>query len=244
MHFCHITNQSGQLFPVKELSELCRSRGIISIVDGAHALGPSPSNCATSAWTTTACRCTKWLLAPMGTGMLCVRKERIASTWPLQAAPAATTPTSASSRRSAHIRWGRRPPSTRHSRSTRPSASSGRRRASAAQALRWANALKDVPDYPLQSGGRPDVGPRRGLDRRGHEQTRDAPVGQIRMSSRRSGTTIPTTRSSHTARCASRQTSIRRSRRSTRSSRPCGRWRKTDSPRRMPIAPPRRRLEE
>ena len=30
----------------------------------------------------------KWLLAPMGTGLLYVRRDRIASTWPLQAAPA------------------------------------------------------------------------------------------------------------------------------------------------------------
>ena len=29
----------------------------------------------------------KWLLAPLGTGLLYVRKDRIAATWPLQAAP-------------------------------------------------------------------------------------------------------------------------------------------------------------
>jgi len=32
----------------------------------------------------------KWLLAPLGTGLLYVRKDRIASTWPLQAAPERT----------------------------------------------------------------------------------------------------------------------------------------------------------
>ena len=42
LHFCHITNQSGQLFPVKELSRLARSRGIVTIVDGAHAMGHFP----------------------------------------------------------------------------------------------------------------------------------------------------------------------------------------------------------
>jgi selenocysteine lyase/cysteine desulfurase len=88
MHFCHITNQSGQLFPVKELSELCRSRGIISIVDGAHALGHFPFKLRDLGMDYYGVSLHKWLLAPMGTGMLYVRKERIASTWPLQAAPA------------------------------------------------------------------------------------------------------------------------------------------------------------
>ncbi len=88
MHFCHITNQSGQLFPVKELSELCRSRGIISIVDGAHALGHFPFKLRDLGMDYYGVSLHKWLLAPMGTGMLYVRKDRIASTWPLQAAPA------------------------------------------------------------------------------------------------------------------------------------------------------------
>ncbi len=88
MHFCHITNQSGQLFPVKELSELCRSRGIISIVDGAHALGHFPFKLRDLGMDYYGVSLHKWLLAPMGTGMLYVRRERIASTWPLQAAPA------------------------------------------------------------------------------------------------------------------------------------------------------------
>ena len=88
MHFCHITNQSGQLFPVKELSELCRSRGIISIVDGAHAMGHFPFKLRDLGMDYYGVSLHKWLLAPMGTGMLYVRKDRIASTWPLQAAPA------------------------------------------------------------------------------------------------------------------------------------------------------------
>ena len=88
MHFCHITNQSGQLFPVKELSELCRSRGIISIVDGAHAMGHFPFKLRDLGMDYYGVSLHKWLLAPMGTGMLYVRRDRIASTWPLQAAPA------------------------------------------------------------------------------------------------------------------------------------------------------------
>jgi len=87
LHFCHITNQSGQLFPVKELSRMARQRGIITIVDGAHALGHFPFKLSDLEMDYYGVSLHKWLLAPLGTGMLYVRRDRIASTWPLQAAP-------------------------------------------------------------------------------------------------------------------------------------------------------------
>jgi isopenicillin-N epimerase len=86
-HFCHITNQSGQLFPVKELSRLARSRGILSIVDGAHAMGHFPYKLRDLEMDYYGVSLHKWLLAPLGTGLLYVRRDRIAPTWPLQAAP-------------------------------------------------------------------------------------------------------------------------------------------------------------
>src|SRR3989475_1703867 len=88
LHFCHITNQSGQLFPVRELTSMARRRGIITIVDGAHALGHFPFKLSDLGMDYYGVSLHKWLLAPLGTGLLYVRKERIASTWPLQAAPA------------------------------------------------------------------------------------------------------------------------------------------------------------
>lgn len=87
MHFCHITNQSGQLFPVKELSRLARSRGIITIVDGAHAMGHFPYQLRDLEMDYYGVSLHKWLLAPLGTGLLYVRRDRIQPTWPLQAAP-------------------------------------------------------------------------------------------------------------------------------------------------------------
>ena len=87
LHFCHITNQSGQLFPVRELSRLARQRGITTIVDGAHALGHFPFKLRDLEMDFYGVSLHKWLLAPLGTGLLYVRRDRIASTWPLQAAP-------------------------------------------------------------------------------------------------------------------------------------------------------------
>jgi selenocysteine lyase/cysteine desulfurase len=87
LHFCHITNQSGQLFPVRDLSRLARQRGITTIVDGAHALGHFPFKLRDLEMDFYGVSLHKWLLAPLGTGLLYVRRDRIASTWPMQAAP-------------------------------------------------------------------------------------------------------------------------------------------------------------
>src|SRR5207302_1539500 len=88
LHFCHITNQSGQLFPVRDLAMMARQRGIITIVDGAHAMGHFPFRLSDLGMDYYGVSLHKWLLAPLGTGLLYVRRDRIASTWPLQAAPA------------------------------------------------------------------------------------------------------------------------------------------------------------
>jgi isopenicillin-N epimerase len=87
LHFCHITNLTGQLFPVQRLSRLARSRGIVSIVDGAHALAHFPFALRDLECDYYGVSLHKWLLAPIGNGLLYVRRENIAKTWPLQAAP-------------------------------------------------------------------------------------------------------------------------------------------------------------
>ena len=91
LHVCHITNLTGHIFPVRQICDMARARGIVTIVDGAHAFGHFPFairdlNCdyyGTSLH--------KWLLAPIGTGFLYVRADRIAKTWPLQPAAASRT---------------------------------------------------------------------------------------------------------------------------------------------------------
>jgi selenocysteine lyase/cysteine desulfurase len=87
MHFCHITNLTGQLFPVQRLSRLARSRGIRTIVDGAHAIAHFPFALRDLECDYYGTSLHKWLLAPTGTGFLYVRREHVAGTWPLQAAP-------------------------------------------------------------------------------------------------------------------------------------------------------------
>jgi selenocysteine lyase/cysteine desulfurase len=83
----HITNLSGQILPVRDLVRWARTKGIEVFVDGAHAFAHFP-------FTRDELECDyygtslhKWLLAPIGTGFLYVRKNRQKQLWPLMAAP-------------------------------------------------------------------------------------------------------------------------------------------------------------
>jgi selenocysteine lyase/cysteine desulfurase len=87
LHFTHITNLTAQLFPVARLSRLAHSKGAITIVDGAHALGQFPFQLRDLECDAYGVSLHKWLLAPIGNGLLYVRKEMIPRFWPLQAAP-------------------------------------------------------------------------------------------------------------------------------------------------------------
>ncbi len=86
LHFCHITNVTGQLFPVRELSRLARQRGIVTIVDGAQAAAHVPVSLRDLECDVYGTSLHKWLMAPHGTGFLYVRREHIERLWPLQAA--------------------------------------------------------------------------------------------------------------------------------------------------------------
>ena len=88
LHFCHITNLTGQIFPVKKITDEARRRGIKTIVDGAHAFAHFPFTVADLGCDYYGTSLHKWLLAPIGTGFLYVRKENIPSLWPLTPAAA------------------------------------------------------------------------------------------------------------------------------------------------------------
>lgn len=84
--FCHMVNITGELMPVRRLCSLAREKGIISIVDGAHAFAHVVFNGRDFGCDYYATSLHKWLTAPIGTGFLYVRRERIAGHWPLTAA--------------------------------------------------------------------------------------------------------------------------------------------------------------
>lgn len=84
---CHITNLTGQIFPLKEISRLARERGIEVVVDGAHAFAHFVFKQKDIDCDIYGANLHKWMMAPIGTGFLYVKKEKIKDIWPLFPAP-------------------------------------------------------------------------------------------------------------------------------------------------------------
>ena len=83
---CHITNRTGQIFPIKRICDMAHARGIAVIVDGAHAFNQFPYKISDLNCDYYGVSLHKWTFAPVGTGFLYVRKSKIKETWPLMAA--------------------------------------------------------------------------------------------------------------------------------------------------------------
>lgn len=86
IHICHITNRTGQIFPVKQISRMAHDRGIEVIVDGAHSFAQFPFQQEDLGCDYFGTSLHKWLLAPIGTGMLYVKRDKIAKIWPMMGA--------------------------------------------------------------------------------------------------------------------------------------------------------------
>ena len=82
----HVVNLTGAILPVREVVAMARERGAATFVDGAHAFAHFPFTLADLDCDYYATSLHKWLLAPIGTGFLYVRKPLIPKVWPLMAA--------------------------------------------------------------------------------------------------------------------------------------------------------------
>jgi selenocysteine lyase/cysteine desulfurase len=82
---CHITNRTGQIFPVRRICDMAHARGITVIVDGAHAFNQFPYKISDLNCDYYGVSLHKWTFAPIGTGFLYVRKSRIKETWAMMA---------------------------------------------------------------------------------------------------------------------------------------------------------------
>jgi selenocysteine lyase/cysteine desulfurase len=83
---CHITNRTGQIFPIRKICDMAHARRIPVIVDGAHAFNHFPFKLSDLDCDYYGVSLHKWTCAPIGTGFLYVKKSRISSTWALMAA--------------------------------------------------------------------------------------------------------------------------------------------------------------
>ncbi|MEE2764894.1 MAG: aminotransferase class V-fold PLP-dependent enzyme, partial [Candidatus Neomarinimicrobiota bacterium] len=82
---CHMINITGQILPVKKVVRLARKKNIPVLVDGAHTFAHFDFTLDDLDCDYYATSLHKWLCAPHGTGMLFVRRNKIAGLWPLQA---------------------------------------------------------------------------------------------------------------------------------------------------------------
>ena len=84
---CHMINLTGQILPVSQITSMARNRGVPVIIDGAHALAHFDFSLADLDCDYYATSLHKWLFAPHGTGLLYVRRTKIADLWPMMDAP-------------------------------------------------------------------------------------------------------------------------------------------------------------
>ncbi|UCG85799.1 MAG: aminotransferase class V-fold PLP-dependent enzyme [Gemmatimonadota bacterium] len=74
---CHVTCTLGTILPIKEIADVCRDRGILSVIDGAQAPGQIPVDLHALGCDFYVASGHKFLLAPKGTGFLYVRDEML-----------------------------------------------------------------------------------------------------------------------------------------------------------------------
>ncbi len=83
IHFCHMTHWTGQMAPVRRLSDMAHSRGIEVLCDGAHGFMHVPFKLADLGCDYYTASLHKWLMAPPGNGFVRIPRDRIPKVWPL-----------------------------------------------------------------------------------------------------------------------------------------------------------------
>lgn len=84
MHITQMMNWTGQVFPVEVIARICtraREKGVFTLVDGAHAFAHLDFKIRDLKCDAFATSLHKWLCAPLGTGALYIRKDRIRDIW-------------------------------------------------------------------------------------------------------------------------------------------------------------------
>jgi len=83
LHITHVVNWMGQILPVTKLCQLAKKHGLKTIVDGAHSFGLLDFKIPDLGCDFFGASLHKFLSAPIGSGMLWIRKDNISDIWPL-----------------------------------------------------------------------------------------------------------------------------------------------------------------
>jgi len=83
LHVTHIINWLGQIMPVQKICDMAHARGIEVIVDGAHSFGLLDFKIPELHCDYFGTSLHKFLSAPIGSGMMWVKSDKIEKIWPL-----------------------------------------------------------------------------------------------------------------------------------------------------------------
>lgn len=80
---CHMVNITGHILPVRKICDMAHRKGVLVMVDGAHAFAHFQYNIPDLGCDFYGTSLHKWLSVPLGAGFLYVKKELIPALWPL-----------------------------------------------------------------------------------------------------------------------------------------------------------------
>lgn len=83
VHITHVVNWTGQLMPVQQIADMAHARGAEVIVDGAHSFGLLDFKIPELHCDYFGTSLHKFLSAPIGTGMMWIKRDKIEKIWPL-----------------------------------------------------------------------------------------------------------------------------------------------------------------
>lgn len=83
IHITHVVNWIGQIMPVKKICAMAKKYNLEVIVDGAHSFGLLDFKIPELGCDYFGTSLHKFLSAPIGSGMLWIKKEKISKIWPL-----------------------------------------------------------------------------------------------------------------------------------------------------------------
>jgi selenocysteine lyase/cysteine desulfurase len=80
---CHIINITGQILPVRKIADMAHARGVDVMVDGAHAFAHLDYRIPDVGADYYGASLHKWLGCPLGSGILYVKRDKVAKLWPV-----------------------------------------------------------------------------------------------------------------------------------------------------------------